>query len=55
MKVKETLIYLIEKYGDYYEEDRQLVVDRLNEMNEAELLQSVENMINHYITKKQLN
>lgn len=55
MKVKQTLIYLIEKYGDYYEEDRQLVVDRLNEMNEAELLQSVENMINHYITKKQLN
>lgn len=38
MKVKETLIYLIEKYG-------------LIEMEEADLLQSVENMIKHYITK----
>lgn len=55
MKVKETLIYLIEKYGDYYEEERQMVVDRLIEMNETELLESVENMINHYINKKQLN
>jgi len=32
MKLKETLIYLIEKYGNYYEEERQLVVDRLNEI-----------------------
>lgn len=55
MKLKETLIYLIEKYGDYYEEERQMVVDRLNEMEEADLLQSVENMIKHYITKRQLN
>jgi hypothetical protein len=55
MKLKETLIYLIEKYGDYYEEERQLVVDRLNEMKESELLQSLENMIKHYINKKQLN
>jgi hypothetical protein len=55
MKLKETLIYLIEKYGDYYEEERQLVVDRLTEMKESELLQSLENMINHYINKKQLN
>lgn len=55
MKVKETLIYLIEKYGDYYEEERQIVVDRLTEMNETELLESVENMIKHYINKKQLN
>jgi hypothetical protein len=46
---------LIEKYGDYYEEERQLVVDRLTEMKESELLQSLENMINHYINKKQLN
>jgi hypothetical protein len=52
MKLKETLIYLIEKYGDYYEEERQIVVDRLNEMKESELLESLENMINHYITKK---
>jgi hypothetical protein len=51
MKVKETLIYLIEKYGDYYEEERQIVVDRLTEMNEIQLLESVENMIKHYITK----
>jgi len=51
MKVKETLIYLIEKYGDYYEEERQIVVDRLTEMNETELLESVENIIKHYITK----
>lgn len=55
MKVKETLIYLIEKYGDYYEEERQIVVDRLTEMNETELLESVENMIKHYINKKRLN
>ena len=55
MKVKQTLIYLIEKYGDYYEEERQIVVDRLTEMNETELLESLENMINHYINKKQLN
>ena len=52
MKLKETPIYLIEKYGDYYEEERQIVVDRLNEMKESELLESLENMINHYITKK---
>ena len=55
MKLKETLIYLIEKYGNYYEEERQLVVDRLNEMHESELLESVENMMKYYITKTQLN
>ena len=49
METKEVLRNLIIKFGNYYEEERQNVIDRLNEMNENELLESVENMINYYI------
>jgi len=51
METKQVLKDLIIKFGNYYEEERQSVINRLNEMNEFELLESVENMINYYIKK----
>lgn len=52
METKQILKNLIIKFGNYYEEDKQSVINRLDEMNEFELIQSIENMINYYIKKK---
>ena len=52
METKQVLKGLIIKFGNYYEEERQNVIGRLNEMNENELLEAIENMINYYIKKK---